>query len=365
MESHKVRVGITHGDINGIGYEIIFKTFAEPAMLELCTPVVYGSPKVAAYHRKAIDSSVTFNTVETAGDAESGKLNLVECFSEEVKIDFGRATLESGRAAFLSLERAVADYKAGLIDVIVTAPINKNDIQSEHFHFPGHTEYFEDRVGNGGKALMILANSLMRIALATMHMPLRGVAQALTVDGLVSKLHIFHHSLHADFGISLPRIAVLALNPHASDGGLLGNEEADVIAPAVKAANEAGIPCFGPYAADGFFGAGLYRRFDGVLAMYHDQGLAPFKALSMDDGINFTAGLPLVRTSPDHGTAYDIAGQGCASENSFRQAVYSAIDIWRNRKADVEAHANPLRRQSNTDRKDDEARKKTSQSAEE
>ena len=276
------------------------------------------------------------------------------------------ATLESGRAAFLSLERAVADYKAGLIDVIVTAPINKNDIQSEHFHFPGHTEYFEDprrqrrkSIDDSGKQPH--ADSVGYDAhAASRRSPgphgRRSGVQAPHLPSFAARR--FRH-------LAAPNRRYWRLNPHASDGGLLGNEEADVIAPAVKAANEAGIPCFGPYAADGFFGAGLYRRFDGVLAMYHDQGLAPFKALSMDDGINFTAGLPLVRTSPDHGTAYDIAGQGCASENSFRQAVYSAIDIWRNRKADVEAHANPLRRQSNTDRKDDEARKKTSQSAEE
>ncbi len=361
MEPHKIRVGITHGDINGIGYEVIFKTFAEPSMFDLCVPVVYGSPKVAAYHRKAIDCSVPFNTVATADEAADNQLNLVDCFDEEVKIDFGQPSAESGRAAFLSLERAVNDYKAGLIDVIVTAPINKSDIHGQDFPFAGHTEYFENRVGEGKSALMILTNRLMRVALATVHIPVRDVAAALSVDKLKDQLHRFHESLRVDFGISMPRIAVLALNPHAGDAGLIGSEEAEIILPAIQQANEDGVHCFGPYAADGFFGAALYNRFDGVLAMYHDQGLAPFKALSMDDGVNFTAGLPLVRTSPDHGTAYDIVGTGRANENSFRQAVYAAIDIWRSRRDDASAHANPLRKQYNNEHREDGERKKRTQ----
>ena len=301
MERHKVRVGITHGDINGIGYEVIFKAFAEPGMLDVCTPVIYGSPKAAAYHRKAIDSQVAFTTVASAEDIAEGRLNMVECYPEEVKIDFGQPTPESGRAAFLALERAVEDYKAGLIDAVVTAPINKKSIQSADFHFPGHTEYFEDRVGGGSKALMVLANSQMRVALATTHLPLSQVAQAITPELLLEKLRLFQQSLRVDFRISIPRIAVLSLNPHAGDGGLLGMEEAEKITPAIQQANSEGIHAFGPYAADGFFGAGMYHHFDGILAMYHDQGLAPFKALSMSDGVNITAGLPLVRTSPDHG----------------------------------------------------------------
>ncbi len=365
MEKYKVRVGITHGDINGIGYEVIFKTFAEPGMLDVCTPVIYGSPKVAAYHRKTIESPVTFNTVPTAGEIADGQLNMVECFPEEVKIDFGQATSESGRAAFLALERAVADYKAGLIDVIVTAPINKQSIQSPEFHFAGHTEYFENRVGDGAKALMILANRQMRVALVTAHMPVSQVAQTITQELIVEKLRQFKQALRVDFRISIPRIAVLSLNPHAGDGGLLGSEEAEKIIPAIRQATEEGIHCFGPYAADGFFGAGNYARFDGILAMYHDQGLAPFKALSMDDGVNVTAGLPLVRTSPDHGTAYDVAGKGVAEPGSFRQAVYAAVDIWKARRFDAEAHANPLQKQHNSERRDDNEHKKRSQESQE
>lgn len=361
MERHKVRVGITHGDINGIGYEVIFKAFAEPRMLDVCTPVIYGSPKAAAYHRKAIDSQVAFTTVASAEDIAEGRLNMVECYPEEVKIDFGQPTPESGRAAFLALERAVEDYKAGLIDAVVTAPINKKSIQSADFHFPGHTEYFEDRVGGGSKALMVLANSQMRVALATTHLPLSQVAQAITPELLLEKLRLFQQSLRVDFRISIPRIAVLSLNPHAGDGGLLGMEEAEKIMPAIQQANSEGIHAFGPYAADGFFGAGMYHHFDGILAMYHDQGLAPFKALSMSDGVNITAGLPLVRTSPDHGTAYDVAGKGTADPSSFRQAVYAAVDIWNARRFDAEAHANPLRRQHNNDRHDDAEPKKRNQ----
>ena len=339
----KIKVGITHGDPNGIGYEVILKTFAEPTMLELCTPVIYGSPKVASYHRKAMDLQTNFATVGSAGNLQPDSLNLIPCTAEEVKIDFGQATEEAGQAARAALERAVADWKAGLIDVLVTAPINKHSIQGEDFHFPGHTEFLQDRVGEEGQeALMILMTEGLRVALVTTHLPLKDVARAVTEEAVLEKLRGFHHSLQRDFSISAPRIAVLSLNPHAGDGGLLGDEEQGAILPAMKTAGEEGILAYGPYAADGFFGSRAYESFDGVLAMYHDQGLAPFKLLAMHDGVNFTAGLPLVRTSPDHGTGFDIAGKGVADENSFRQAIYTALDIFRARQAWDEGHQNPL-----------------------
>ncbi len=351
-DNKKIRVAITHGDCNGVGYEVILKTFAEPALLELCTPIVYGSPKVAAYHRKALELGTNFQTITTAAEAVEGKLNLVACTDEEIKMDFGKPTPESGQAALLSLECAMADYDKDVYDVLVTAPINKSCIQSDAFHFVGHTEYIQDRVGEGSEALMILMNDVLRVALVTTHLPLRAVADAITREALESKIRLFHQALKRDFGISKPRIAVLALNPHAGDNGLLGTEEAEVIRPAIETCTEQKMLCFGPYPADGFFGARMYEHFDGVLAMYHDQGLAPFKALAMGDGVNFTTGLPLVRTSPAHGTAYDIAGQGKADEGSFRQAIYTAIDVYRNRAFFDEAHANPLRKHYHEKRDD-------------
>lgn len=338
----KIKIGITHGDPNGIGYEIILKTFADPTMLELCTPVIYGSPKVAAYHRKALDLQTNYLTVNSAEEVQHEHLNLVPCTAEEVKIDFGQDTAEAGRAALAALERAMIDWKAGLIDALVTAPINKHSIQGETFHFPGHTEFIQERVGEGQKALMILMMDQLRVALVTTHLPISKVASAITTDAVLERLRVFHLSLRRDFGITSPRIAVLSLNPHAGDGGLLGEEEQTVIAPAMAQAAEEHIACFGPFAADGFFGTRQYEHYDGVLAMYHDQGLAPFKVLAMTGGVNYTAGLPIVRTSPDHGTAFDIAGKGVADETSFRQAIYTAIDICRNRVVWDEAYTNPL-----------------------
>ena len=345
MENQKIRVGITQGDINGIGYEVILKTFAEPMMCELCTPIIYGSPKVAAYHRKALDLPTNFSIVNSAADAQPGKLSIVNCSDDEVKVELSKADPEAGKAALSALERALEEYRGGLIDVLVTAPINKHTIQSDQFHFPGHTEYIEERVGEGRKALMILMKDDFRMALVTTHLPVSQIAQAITKEAIEEKLAIFNRSLKVDFDISAPRIAVLALNPHAGDQGTLGSEEEQIIRPAIESMRSPGVLCYGPYAADGFMGSGNYTHFDGILAMYHDQGLAPFKALAMDGGVNYTAGLPIVRTSPAHGTAYDIAGKGVADEASFRQAVYDAIDIFRNRLRDRERHVNPLRKQ--------------------
>ena len=345
MENRKIRVGITHGDINGVGYEVILKTFSDPTMLELCTPVVYGSPKVAAYHRKAMEIQTSFSIVNSAEEVQDRRVNVVNCIEEELKVELTKPTPEAGKTALAALERALADYREGLFDVLVTAPINKHTIQSDAFHFPGHTEYIEERVGEGQKALMILLKGDFRVALVTGHVPVRDIAGELTKELIMEKMEIFHRSLKKDFGIDNPRIAVFSLNPHAGDNGLLGTEEQEVIIPAMKEMIARGVQCFGPYPADGFMGSGNYTHFDGILAMYHDQGLAPFKALAMDEGVNFTAGLPIVRTSPAHGTAYDIAGKGIASEDSFRQAVYVAMDVFRNRVWEKEISARPLRKQ--------------------
>lgn len=314
-------------------------------MLELCTPVVYGSPKVAAYHRKAMEIQTSFSIVNSAEEVQDGRVNVVNCIEEELKVELTKPTPEAGKTALAALERALADYREGLFDVLVTAPINKHAIQSDKFDFPGHTEYLEKRLGRGRKALMILLNETLRVALVSGHLPIAQVPGAITKEAILEKLRIFEQSLKQDFCVVKPRIAVLSLNPHAGDDGLLGTEEIDIIKPAIQEANNKGMLCFGPYPADGFFGTDHYRRFDGVLAMYHDQGLAPFKALAMEDGVNYTAGLPVVRTSPDHGTAYDIAGQNKADEQSFRHALYLALDVYRNRLFHKEISASPLRKQ--------------------
>lgn len=344
MKDQMIKVGITHGDINGIGYEVILRMLEDSRILELCTPIIYGSAKIAAYYRKGMNMpQFTLNQIETADQARDGVVNIINVVGEDVKVEPGISTPEAGRAAFAALEAATRDVTQGLIDVIVTAPINKNNIQSELFHFPGHTEYLES--ATSGKSLMVLFNENLRVALVTTHLPISRVPAEITAERILEKLEIFNRSLREDFAIVQPRIAVLALNPHAGDNNLLGTEETDIIIPAIKQAEEKNILAFGPYAADGFFGAGLFSRFDGVLAMYHDQGLAPFKTIAMDSGVNFTAGLPIVRTSPDHGTGYDIANRGVASEQSMREALYRAIDIFRNRARHAEMTARPLRRQ--------------------
>ncbi len=346
MEEYKVKIGITHGDINGIGYEVIIKTLSDARILELCTPIIYGSSKVLAYHRKLMElEPVNLSIINHAQDAGSNRVSIINSVDTDVKVDISQATPEAGEASFKALEDAVRDLKEGLIDVLLTAPINKNNIQSENFTFPGHTEYLEQSCGNGQKALMILLNDDLRVALVTGHVPLASVSSMLTVSGIVDKLTLFNHTLKQDFGIVRPRIAVLSLNPHAGEDGLLGKEENDIIIPAIQEADKQGVLCFGPFAADGFFGSGSYSKYDGILAMYHDQGLIPFKTLAMENGVNYTAGLPVIRTSPAHGTAYDIAGKNIASEESFRNALYTAIDVYRNRRSSQEAQSNPLRKQ--------------------
>ncbi|MDE5687345.1 MAG: 4-hydroxythreonine-4-phosphate dehydrogenase PdxA [Paramuribaculum sp.] len=349
MENKKIKVGITQGDINGVGYEVMLKALEDERMLELCTPVIYGSAKIAAYYRKgAITSPMQINQVSQASEAREDQCNIINVVGEDVKVEPGVPSSESGAAAFAALERAVTDLRAGDIDVLVTAPIDKHTIQSDTFQFPGHTEYLEASLGEpGDKALMIMCNpaTSLRVALVTAHLPVSKIAAAITKEAVLGKLKAFERSLRRDFGVNRPRIAVLSLNPHAGEEGLLGSEEKEIIEPAIAEAQAEKINCFGPYAADGFFGNGQFAKFDGVLAMYHDQGLAPFKTMAMNSGVNFTAGLPFVRTSPDHGTAYDIAGKGIADADSMRQAIFAAIDVWRSRVSYDRAYANPLRKQ--------------------
>ena len=339
-----LRVGITHGDFNGVGYEVILKMLDDARILELCTPIIYGSAKIAAFYRKSLELAGPWQPVQinSAADASADAVNIINVIGQEAHITPGEASKEAGEAAFIALERAVEDLKNGHIDVLLTAPINKSTIQSDTFRFPGHTEYLAASAADGSQPLMILFNENIRVALVTTHLPIAKVPEAITTENIVEKLTLFNKSLTTDFAVVKPRIAVLALNPHAGENGLLGKEEKEIIAPAIEKARQMKIHAFGPYAADGFFGNGLYTKFDGVLAMYHDQGLAPFKTLAMDSGVNFTAGLPFVRTSPDHGTGYDIAGKNRASEESMRAALYAAIDIYRSRQAFNEMTASPL-----------------------
>jgi 4-hydroxythreonine-4-phosphate dehydrogenase len=345
MEKKTILAGISHGDINGIGYEVIIKALSDPTINDICTPIVYGSPKVAAYHRKALNvNNFTFNNIRTADEANAKKANMINCLDDNIRVELGKSTPQGGEAALISLQKAVEDLKSGKIDVLITAPIDKKNIQSETFHFNGHTDYLKSEAGDA-EALMFMISESMRIGIATDHVPLSKVSSLITKETLLHKIRLMNQSLILDFGIRKPRIAVLGLNPHAGDNSLLGPEEAEIISPSVLLAQKEGIMAFGPFPADGFFGAGSFTKFDGILAMYHDQGLTPFKALSFDSGVNFTAGLPFIRTSPVHGTAFDIAGKGEASENSFRQAIYLACDIFRNRQMYTEISKNPLKHQ--------------------
>lgn len=343
MKDNKIVVGITHGDINGIGYEVIIKALMDNRLYELCTPIIYGSPKVLAYHRKALDiENFTLNNIQEAQEAHAKRANIINCVDENIKVELGKSTRSAGESAFIALEAAVADLKKGLIDVLVTAPINKKNIQSKEFDFPGHTEYLESKL-ESGKSLMLLISDKLRVGVVAGHVPIAEVPKVITKENILDKLDILNSSLIRDFGIRRPQIAVLSLNPHAGDDGLIGTEEIDIINPALEEAREKGIMALGPYPADGFFGSNDYLKFDAVLAMYHDQGLAPFKAIAFESGVNFTAGLSKVRTSPAHGTAYSIAGTNEASAASFQQAMYLAIDVFRNRINFEEISRDPLK----------------------
>ena len=332
MKDRKLIVGISQGDSNGIGYEVIIKALADARILDFFTPVVYGSSKLFGFYRKLIHDidNPDIYVINSAKDAEPKKVNIVNCLPDNVYAEPGQASPESAKAAIISLQRAVKDMKAGCIDILVTAPINKRAMNAQGFGFTGHTEYLEKEFGSSDSTMMMVSPQ-MKVGFVTGHIPLRDVPKALTTESILSKLRIIKASLQKDFGIIDPRIGVLGLNPHCGDGGLLGDEEQQIIIPAVKAAAEEGIQAFGPYSPDGYFALGNYSRFDATLAMYHDQGLAPFKAVAFADGVNFTAGLPIIRTSPDHGTAYDMAGRDEADPSSMMSAIYTAIDIYRNR----------------------------------
>ncbi len=341
--SNKVKIGISIGDVNGIGLEVILKTLANNSILDYCTPIVYGHTKVASYHRKALGlTDFNFNIITSAALANPKKANLINCWEEDVKIELGKSTETGGKYALLSLEKATEDLISGEIDALVTAPINKFNIQSDTFNFPGHTEYLQER-SNGKDVLMFLISEELRIGVVTSHIPLKDVSAAITKEKIVNKLKMINESLKKDFWIEKPKIAVLGLNPHASDNGLLGAEENDIIIPAIQEAFDKGIICFGPYSADGFFGNGTYKQFDAVLAMYHDQGLIPFKTIAFSTGVNYTAGLSVVRTSPDHGTGYDIAGKDLADPTSFIEALFAATHIVKNRREQEQLLSNQLR----------------------
>lgn len=342
MIDKKIIVGITHGDINGIGYEVIIKCLSDAKINEICTPIVYGSSKVASYHRKALNiENFSFNLIRSAKDANSKRANIINCTNEEVKVDPGKSTLEGGKAAFDALERAVSDLKKGEIDVIVTAPINKQNIQSKDFNFAGHTEYLQQKF-ESEQVLMFMISDSLKIGVVTGHIPLSQVSENIKSKKILQKLRAMNRSLLEDFGIRGPKIAVLSLNPHSGDGGVIGNEEINEIIPAIKMARDEKIMALGPFSADGFFGSGNFAKFDAILAMYHDQGLIPFKSLTFEDGVNYTAGLSVVRTSPAHGTAYDIADKNLASPDSFRKAIYLACDVFKKREEYKQLKANPL-----------------------
>lgn len=341
-EARLPRIGISIGDLNGIGMEIIIKTFSDPEVLSLCTPIVFGSTKVASFHRNAVDMrDFNFHIIQSPEEALEGKANLVNCWKEEVKIDFGQVSSEVGQYAAKSLEAACDAVEAKQVDAIVTAPINKESIQSSDFQFSGHTDYLESRFKS--KATMFFLSSELRLGLATVHVPLARVTELISAELIIQKLKSIHQSLKMDFHLPKGRIAVLALNPHAGDQGLMGKEDQEIVLPAIEQARENGIMAFGPYPADSFFGASSYKDFDAVLAMYHDQGLVAFKSLTFGEGVNYSAGLPIIRTSPDHGTAFDIAGQGTADPASFRSALFAAIDLVRSRAISAEITANPLK----------------------
>ena len=339
-----MRVGITHGDINGVGYEVILKAIGEEGMTDLFTPVIFGIPELVEKAKGLVDlPNLRVNVIEEASQAKDGVVNVVK-LKHTPKLEPGEISKEAGKSAVEALEEAVEALKDESIDVLVTAPISKEAIQSESFNFPGHTEFLTERIGEGHQGMMILCNDTLRVALLTIHIPISKVAESVTESKIVDSVKLFANTLKKDFGIPRPTIAVLSLNPHAGDGGLLGEEEERVLKPAISSLMQEGILAFGPFPADGFFGHGSYKKFDGVLAMYHDQGLAPFKTIAETGGVNYTAGLPYVRTSPDHGTAFDIAWKGEANPSSMRDAIYMAIDIFRRRTRFEEASSNPLKK---------------------
>lgn len=342
----KVRIGISIGDINGIGLEVILKTIADSRIVDRCTPVIYGSSKVVSYHKKTIEiEDFDYYHTKGADNINDDKVNIINCWNDNVNIKLGQVNETGGEYAIKSLDAAVNDLQMGLIDALVTAPIHKKAMNMAGFKYPGHTEYLTESFGVK-ESLMFMINGDLRVGLVTNHLPITKVVENITRQRILEKLNLMRETLRIDFGIDKPRIAVMGLNPHAGDEGLLGSEEDKIIIPALQEAKKKGIIAIGPYSADGFFGSGMYKNFDAILAMYHDQGLVPFKTLSFGDGVNYTAGLPIIRTSPDHGTAHDIAGKNEANPASFRQALFLAIDIVKHRTRYMEINANPLHKKS-------------------
>lgn len=342
MDKELIKIGITQGDPNGIGLELVIRTFADENIYKYCVPILYSTPKAFVFYKKLLGmEEPRYNLINSVSEAKAGKLNMIVTNENPPEVQAGEASKEAGKEALVALDKAIADATSGHLDALVTAPIDKHSVAENTTGFTGHTGYLADAFGVKNYA-MILAADHLRVALVTEHIPLTELKSQLTQDRVSQKINILHSSLKEDFGVSRPRIAVLGLNPHAGDGGLLGSEEEAIIKPAIAKAYATEKLVFGPYAADGFFGSGQFRQFDAVLAMYHDQGLVPFKTFAFFDGVNFTAGLPIVRTSPDHGTAYSLAGKGTAELVSFRNAVYEAIHIVRNRKQHEIDYSNPL-----------------------
>ena len=337
----KIVVGISIGDVNGVGIEVILKTFEDKRMLDFCTPVLFGSSKIISSHKKILNIETNINKINSIQQIKDGEINLLTIWKEDVMLEIGSATKIGGQYAFKSLNEATKSLKKGEIDLLITAPINKETIQSEEFNFSGHTEFLERNLD--GESLMILMNDFLRIGLITGHITISKIAESITPELIESKVKILNNSLKQDFNINKPKIAVLGLNPHSGDNGVIGQEENELIKPTITSIHESGIFVYGPYAADGFFGSEAYKQFDGVLAMYHDQGLAPFKALTFGNGVNFTAGLSHVRTSPDHGTAFDISGKGKANSDSFKEAIFTCIKIFKNRNEYKELTHNVLK----------------------
>ncbi len=357
MSDKKIRIGITHGDINGIGLEVIIKTFMDPQMLEVCTPVLFSSQKTFSFHRKMLNVEMRFNPIRDVEQAADGQFNIINLYEEEPVIEFGASQEQAGKYALKSIEAACEALENKKIDALVTAPINKHNIQSPEFQFKGHTDYLEMRFKDS--ALMLMCADKLRVGVVTGHIPVANISAIINEEKIVQKIKLMHASLASDFGIRKPKIAVLGLNPHAGDNGVIGSEEKSVIIPAITQVKNDGMFVMGPYSADGFFsrsttstgmGSAMYDKFDGVLAMYHDQGLIPFKAIAFDTGVNYSAGLSIIRTSPDHGVGYDIAGKNQASESSFRSAVYLACDIYKTRNMEKLITADPLKALSKKER---------------
>jgi 4-hydroxythreonine-4-phosphate dehydrogenase len=349
VQEENIIVGISVGDLNGIGGEIILKTFEDSRVLDFCTPVIFASAKVMAFFKSHFKSKINFHNINNMGQLAYGKVNVFNCWKNAPKIEFGKEDTKIGALAIKSLGLAVDALKNNDIDVLVTAPINKHNIQSEDFKFPGHTDYLAQELE--GESLMFMITDTLRVGLLTDHVPVKDIAAHITSGLIEEKINTVSNSLKKDFKIQKPKIAVLGINPHTGDHGVIGSEDDEVLRPALKSIRESGKLVFGPYAADSFFGSNNYKNFDAIIASYHDQGLIPFKTLSFGQGVNYTAGLSRVRTSPDHGTAYEIAGKGIADENSFKEAVFSAIKIYKNRISYEQLTADPLQKAPRKDRR--------------